>query len=199
MTSEDKSRECEGKKGFQKNLLDFISSDKQIIHDVMPTINIAQKAHLEKVGQKNLISNTIRFQSKNTSNDVFSIFKANVGKGWTYQRKFQYYKNKSLKMIWGETSRKDAILDNEKIKPNFEIIARGYDREKFLQKIETYQSEVVVYLRNQYYNFIHVGIACKVLESGIQTFVNSEHQLLCQNEQFFFIIQKLGMENGKNI
>ena len=141
--------------------------------------------------KRSQLSQTFRSTSKEEKIQDYDKYREKLGKGWVMQKNTDYYKNRELNMIWGKRDKKDKILEREEITDSFEILAKNYDREKFLHKIETHHSNIVIYLKNNFYNFIHIGIACKILEDHIELMINNANQLLCQNESFFFIINTL--------
>lgn len=67
---------------------------------------------------------------------------------------------------------------------DLELIARGFNRDNFLKLIETKEGELRIYFHDHYYNFLHVGEACRVLKDDIHVLQNKEGVLFCSKESF---------------
>ena len=156
-----------------------------------PLIRTAKRGGLK---DNNLeMSNNIKKEVKETNivkshepSQKTSAFE--IGKNWTSLENGIGHINKKNLMIYGMSEHLEKILRIRKISNSFNLRAKDYNREKFLELIESKNSDVVVFFHGKYYNFIDLSESCRILNGSISIFQNNDNMLLCKNSTHFVLI-----------
>lgn len=126
----------------------------------------------------------------NVESQLFNL-QTRLDKNWLSLQKISCYQHKKKNIFCGLIHNLDVLSTEMKINANFKNIGVDFDREKFLKLIEQHENQIVVYFNNYYYDFLHIGEMCRILENKIKVQQNLDGQLLGSTIDYFAIISPI--------
>ncbi len=177
------------KKKIQANLNRFFNNSNSITDNQNLNIESLQKS-LERISKKK--ETEAELDNQNTLNEIsYESFVEELGDEWISLKNNSGFVNKKKSMILGKLESFDKVLSERKISNSFSLKGLDFNREKFLELVESRNSQIIVFLHNKYYNFLHLGEACRILKKNISILQNNKKILLCKNSLYFVIISPL--------
>ncbi|HDZ17010.1 MAG TPA: hypothetical protein ENH75_01885 [archaeon] len=177
------------KKITQSNLNRFFDNLNSSTDNQNLNIKSLQKS-LDRISKKE--ETEAEEDNQNKLNEIsYESFVEELGEEWISLKNNIGFVNKKKSMILGKLDSFDKILSERKISNSFLLKGLGFNREKFLELVESRNSEIIVFFHNEYYNFLHLGEACRILKENISVLQNSKKILLCRNSFYFVIISPL--------
>ncbi len=177
------------KKKIQANLNRFFNNINSTTDNQNLNIKSLQKS-LDRVSKKK--ETETKLDNQNILNESsYESFIEELGDEWISLKNNIGFVNKKKSMMLGELDSFDKILSERKISNSFSLKALGFNKEKFLELVESRNPEIIVFFHNEYYNFLHLGEACRILKANISVLQNNKKILLCRNSLYFVIISPL--------
>lgn len=155
-----------------------------------------QKSLAKFVNTPNLKTNLLDLPINEDSNfDLYiSILNSRLGKNWRELKKISCYQHKKKKFFCGIIQKLNEFSTETNTNTSFKDIGIDFDREKFLKLIEQHEKTMVVFFNNYYYDFLHIGEICRILENKIRLKQNNNGQLLCLKDFYFALINPVKLE-----
>ena len=177
------------KKIIQLNLKRFFNNLNSTTDNQNLNIESLHKS-LDRISKKK--ETEAELDNQNTSNEVsYESLVEELGDEWIALKNNIGFVNKKKSMIFGALDSFEKVLSDRKISNSFSLKGLDFNRDKFLELVESRNSQIIVFFHNKYYNFLHLGEACRILKKNISILQNNKKRLLCKNSLYFVILSPL--------
>lgn len=177
------------KKIIQLNLNRFFNTLNSTTENQDLNVESLHKS-LDRISKKK--ETEAELDNQNTSNEIsYESLVEELGDEWISLKNNVGFVNKKKSMIFGKFESFEEVLSERKISNSFSLKGLDFNREKFLELVESRNSQIIVFLHNKYYNFLHLGEVCRILKKKISILQNNKKLLLCKNTSYFVIISPL--------
>ena len=177
------------KKIIQLNLKRFFNNLNSTTDNQNLNIESLHKS-LDRISKKK--ETEAELDNQYTSNEIsYESLVEELGDEWVSLKSSIGFVNKKKSMIFGKLDSFEKVLSDRKISNSFSLKGLDFNRDKFLELVESRNSQIIVFFHNKYYNFLHLGEACRILKKNISILQNNKKRLLCKNSLYFVILSPL--------